>query len=542
MILIFLNPVHSQSIMGKLIIFHVDFNSVSLNKNYLKEWLKNASEMGYNAVLWEVENEIQWETCPECVSDDAFTKSEFREILDYSRNLGLEPIPLFQTIGHAEYVLRHKKYFSYREDPDRYDCYCTSDPDVRQFLKTWIKEYIDLFGDIRYFHLGGDEAYKFGTCPECSIKVDKDGPNKLYAEHIIDVAQPLLQKNIKPGIWCDMALKHPESISVIPKDFIIWDWNYWDGVESPKKVMLWKDYSRISSEDVTTEIKKQFPQILDSSGNLRPFYTIYMLKNHGYEIILCSSTRSYGDAVFAGRHSVHAPNVVGASRVAAKEGLLGTCVTSWAVRIPNYETQWQWLYLGPLSFKYPELSYDTLLEKTTENLFGENGANFYEAINLIGHPFTFAKEKTTGIGWTGMKDSEPAPPEYIKELIEKWKTSVDGKAWANIETEISSSPEKISNGLDILNRYIPEAKRGMSILNAWSRTAYFQYWQSIIAKEIVHHENGSPKISSTEIIEILHKLKAEYINWAETWMTTASANQNAGLIYDSILTYFKNYK
>jgi hypothetical protein len=535
-------PVHSKPDSDKLIVFHIDLNSVSLNKDYTREWLKNAADMGYNAVLWEVENEIQWETCPECVSPDAFTKEKFRDILDYSKKLGLEPIPLFQTIGHAEYVLRHEKYFSFREDPDRYDCYCTSNPDVRQFLKKWIKEYIDLFGEIRYFHLGGDEAYKFGTCPVCSKEVAEHGPNQLYAEHITDISQPLLENKIRPGIWSDMALKHPESISVIPKNFIIWDWNYWDGVKSPDKVMLWKDYSRINKDEVTDEIKSQFPDILDESGNLRPFYTVNMLKDHGYEIVLCSSSRSYGDGVFAGRHPVHAANIVGASKTAANENLLGTCVTSWAVRIPNYETQWQWFYLGPLSFKYPELSYDILLEKTAENLFGESGTNFYEAINLIGHPFTFAKEKTTGIGWTGMKDSEPAPPGYIKELIEKWKTSAGGKAWTNTETEINSLPEKITNGLDILNRYIPETKRGMSILNAWYRAAYFQYWQSIIANEIVHHADGTPQIRTNEILEITGKLKAEYTEWAETWMTTASANQNAGLIYDAILTYFKDYK
>jgi hypothetical protein len=149
-----------------LIVFHIDLNSVSLREDYIRKWLRNAAEMGYNAVLWEVEDKIQWETCPECVNPDAFTKEIFRTLLEYSRNLGLEPIPLLQTIGHAEYVLRHEKYLTFREDSARCDCYCTSNPKVRKFLKAWIAEYLDLFGEVRYFHLGGDEAYRFGTCPK----------------------------------------------------------------------------------------------------------------------------------------------------------------------------------------------------------------------------------------------------------------------------------------------------------------------------------------------------------------------------------------
>ena len=49
---------------------------------------------------------------------DAFSKEAFRELLVECHDLGLEPIPLLQTIGHAEYVLKHEKYRHLRELPD----------------------------------------------------------------------------------------------------------------------------------------------------------------------------------------------------------------------------------------------------------------------------------------------------------------------------------------------------------------------------------------------------------------------------------------
>lgn len=540
LILSALKPVVAQFQIEPLIIFHIDMNSVSLREDYLREWLKKAAEMGYNAVLWEVEDEIRWKTCPECVSPDAFSKKQFRAILQYSRELGLEPIPLLQTIGHAEYVLRNKKYFSFREDPEYYDCYCTTNPEVRKFLKTWIREYLDLFGEIRYFHLGGDEVYRFGTCPKCSARVAAVGANQLYIEHMTDIAEPLVKRGIRPGIWSDMILKHPESLTIVPREFIFWDWNYWDGEEEPNTLMVWSAGSRIPKENITTEIISQFPEIVDSSGKFQPFYTSDKLKNAGYDVILCSSSRCYGDGVFAGQHDLHTANVIGAARKTVHSGLLGTCVTSWAVRIPNFETQYPWLYLGPLTIKNPQLSRTELLSMAATALLGTADSTFYEAIALIGYPFTFAAEKSTGIGWTGMKDGCPAPDGYIRNLIENWKTKKDGEAWGKNKTNIAQAIENIQIGTGLLNDFLPVANRGFDMLNAWSQAAYFQYWQAIVADEIVRKADSLSTRSSAEMISLLKSLKLEYQAWAETWMTKAAAAQNAGLIYDAIINYFQN--
>jgi len=90
---------------GPMTLFHVDLNFVNLSAPYLRRWLKKLADMGYTGLLWELENKIRWETCPECVWPEALSKAEFRELLDYARELGLESMPLLQTIGHGEYVL-----------------------------------------------------------------------------------------------------------------------------------------------------------------------------------------------------------------------------------------------------------------------------------------------------------------------------------------------------------------------------------------------------------------------------------------------------
>ena len=528
-----------KNVNKPLIVFHMDFNSVMMKESYVKKWLKKIANMGYNAVLWEVENKVKWKTAPEAVSPDAFSKKKFKEILSYSRELGLEPIPLLQTVGHAEYVLRYKKYFSFREDTSRYDCYATCKPEVREFIKKWIEEYLELFGNVKYFHLGGDEAYVFATGPDCAAKVKKIGKGKLYAEYMKNISKPLIKRGIRPCIWDDMILHYTDALPDIPKQFVIWDWNYWDGDKTPTKVMVWEKGGLLSKNQISKSILKKFPEILNKKGNLRAFYTSDVLKRFGFDVVICSSSRSYGDGVFAGREELHTSNIIGAAKKAVDDKLLGTCVTSWAVRIPNYETQETWLYLAPLTMKNSKLSHNDLLEKSSKYVFGVSTIEAENCFENIGFPFPFADKKSTGIMWTGMKDSRPAPSGYIKNMISKWKTKNGGKVWNQNITNIEKATKKISHGINELNSFIPKARKGFDVLQAWKKAAYFQYWGSIIARNIINNEQKQNEIHDGEILNLLKNLRADYKCWAENWMSPTSAEINAGLIYDAIINYFK---
>lgn len=538
MLLLVNSPALSNPSTGKrpLIIFHIDLNSVSLRKEYIEKWLRKASAMGYNAVLWEVEGMVKWETCPECASPDAFSKQEFKELLTLSRQLGLEPIPLLQTIGHAEYVLQHRQYVPFRESPDRYDCYCTSNRKVRGFMKRWIEEYRELFGDIHYFHLGGDEAYVFGTCPQCSTAVATLGINGLYADYLKDIASGLLAKGIRPGIWDDMVMKKAADIAVMPKEFVMWDWDYWDTDTTPSSVVVRSEKKSVTKSELSGNILKTIPEILDTNGKLRSFYVSDFLKRNGFDVITCSSSRSGGDAVFTGRHSIHSGNIIAGARKCSELGLLGTCVTSWAVRLANYEIQEPWIMLAPLTMQNPLVSYDGLLSMVSHKLFGVEGREFFDAIDDVGFPFPFSDQNTTGIMWTGMKDLRPAPKGYIRSLIHKWQTD---SLWEMNTRLIRLSGSKVPGGIDKLNSSLPHMTSGFDVAYEWSLGGHFQMWQALIAQAIVQKAEGKGGENAEEWIAQIRRLKRAYRKWAEEWMTPRSAEQNSGLIYDAIAGYFQ---
>lgn len=531
-----------MSTSDPIIAFHLDMNFICPPLPYLRRWVEQIADMGYNAILWELENKVQWETCPECVWPEAMTKSEFAGLLDYSRSLGLQPIPLLQTIGHAEYVLQHDPYNAFRELPDHHDCYCTTNPAVRSFLKKWITEYLDLFGDLKHFHLGGDEAYVFAQCPRCDSRAARIGRNRLYAEHLIDIAQPLVQRGVRPSIWNDMILHHVNEVDDVPRDFLIWDWNYRDGV-TPRDTTRLPGHGWISKEQITPSMREDMPEVLDDNGDIRPFYTAAMFRRLGFDVVLCSSTRSAGDSLFGGSHALHAPNVVGASQTAARLGLVGTCVTSWAIRIANYETQLPWILLGPMAFHQPEAKIGDLLAQAAQRLLGTPDTTFFDAMDRVGTPFLFSKAASrtaNGIQWNEWKDSLPPPAGYLADQLRQWTAPEHTATWAREGQRLQQAATRIADGHARLLSLLGEVQRGLGLVREWMTVARHQAAQLRVAQDIMARTAGKPCVCPAEMAQYVHGSKQEFIAWATRWMTPQSARHNAGLIYDCVIDYYEN--
>lgn len=113
---------------SRLLVCHLDFNSVQMSVGAVVRTLEHMAGNGYNAVLWEIEDKVRFDCAPELAAPDAFSREEFQTILRHAEKLGLEPIPLLQSFGHGEYVLDIDGYRELREDPKRKDCYCPSNP------------------------------------------------------------------------------------------------------------------------------------------------------------------------------------------------------------------------------------------------------------------------------------------------------------------------------------------------------------------------------------------------------------------------------
>jgi hypothetical protein len=443
--------------------FHIDMNIAQFRGPYLRSWLKTLASQGYHAILWEVENNIRWETCPECVSPDAFTKDEFKDLLAYSRSLGLEPIPLLQTIGHCEYVLKNPKYASFAEVPGRIDQYCPRNPEVVAFLKRWIEEYLEVFGQVRIFHLGADEAYTLGACPRCQAYASEHSLSELYVHHINALSRPLIDRGIRPAIWGDMVLGHPEALDKLSRRIMIFDWLY-DRYEGCGRVQVWGKGSLLPGELRPADLERFgrfiYPLGDEPGRDPDPFYTCDYLAANGFDVVVCPSSSCYGDSVFGPRTFFHMRNTADSFRKGAAAGLAGAVLTSWTVHLFPWELQSASIELPLFLTRSAGATLEDFERGYVRAHFGLDDLGFFAAAGRLARRGLFNYAADLGF----FKDAQPAPRDYVSKRIE------DMAAEGTLERELAEVELRLGEyrqGLEMLAAYDGKAKSGHAELGAW---------------------------------------------------------------------------
>jgi hypothetical protein len=485
--------------------FHIDMNISQFTGPYLKKELKRLADLGYDTIIWEVENNITWEACPECVSPDAFTKAEFKEILAYSRGLGLEPIPLLQTIGHCEYVLKHARYKPLAEVPDRIDQYCPQNPAVVPFLRKWIDEYLEVFGDIRYFHLGADEAYTLGECPRCRAYAAAHSLSALYIDHINSMSQPLIAKGIRPVIWADMLLHHPEALDRLSKQVVIYDWLYTRYLGSGG-VWVWGQGTRGKDELDAATLARFGPYLYpvgDEPGrDPDPFYQSEYLAAHGFDVVICPSSSCWGDSVFAPRTFFHMRNTYDSFRRGLAGRLGGAVLTSWTVHLFPWELQMPSIELPKFVAAHPCGSLEDFQAAYVREHFGVEDTGFFSAAGRLANRGLFNYADDLGF----FKEALPARREFVADRVEEMAKK--GELGSELET-CERRLSEYRDGLALFGAYAKVAKKGHEELKAWDLAARNLINRAEASRLLLRHriDGPGPEIA-TEAGRILDGLQA----------------------------------
>lgn len=451
-----------------MIAFHIDMNMAQFRGDYLEKWLRRLARVGYDTIVWEVENNVQWETCPECVAPEAFSKKEFKRILALCRKLGLEPVPLFQTLGHSEYALRHERYRSLRELPDRVGQYCARNPKVRAFLARWIEEYLDLFGRIRYFHLGADEARMLGRCEKCRTYAEKHSISQLYIDHINAVAQVVADRGVMPGIWADMLLTHPEALDKLSRKILLFDWRY-DIYYGMNAVQVW-GRGRFPSDRIPQDVLDVYGRYMFPFGDepfrqADPFYTADYLVNAGFRVVGCPASSCWEDTVFTPTHWRHMVNTFSWSRKALSSHLDGVLVTSWTVRLVPWELQISAIDIPGFVMKNPDKTLDAYQRYFTKKQFGvADATDFWRAAGLLAKLCVFAEQRSLGF----YKDCRPAPSDQVDRALDA--IASEGRLSAERENCSKVLPG-YQEALELLRAFARRAPKGGRLIGLWDLAA-----------------------------------------------------------------------
>lgn len=208
---------------------HLDLRIQVMPLATLRQVARDVAAAGLNTLMIEWEASYPFEKHAIISNQYAYTREEVTEFIEECCGLGVEVIPLQQCFGHLEYILRHQRYAHLRESAKDLCQLCPGKSDEALAVFREIFQDLAAMHPSPYLHIGGDETYLLGHCPDCQARAAKVGKSRLYTDYFRQIAQEVIRLGKRPIVWADMLLKYPEAAASMPKGTVFMDWNYgWD--------------------------------------------------------------------------------------------------------------------------------------------------------------------------------------------------------------------------------------------------------------------------------------------------------------------------
>ncbi len=202
----------------------------------VKGFIEAAGRSKLNTIIPEYFSRFPYRKHGRVRRTDAFSEADVREFVELAGSRGIEIIPLQQSLGHLGYLLRHDAYADIREESEAMDEMCPLNPKSFDTFVELAEEVLGLHPEARFFHVGGDETWRLGTCPKCRQETQRLGRGALYGTHMKKVLEWVVERGLRPIIWSDMLCRYPDALQYIPTQTIIMVWEYWT-VSDPTPVL-----------------------------------------------------------------------------------------------------------------------------------------------------------------------------------------------------------------------------------------------------------------------------------------------------------------
>lgn len=326
-------------------VMYVDCRAEVRTMKALKEQARRCAAQGMNAMIMEWEATFPFESNATLKNPYAFTKEEIRDFVEYCSSLGLEVIPLQNCFGHCEYILRHERYWSIREDRKNPSQVCPLK------VSKAIPIFKDIFAEVaalhpsKYFHIGCDETFLLGSCRDCSAFAATHGKSHLFVDYVKEMCRIVLDMGKIPVMWADIITAHPEAIDELPKELIFIDWNY--------------------------------------GWNVNKFGSIDTVIDAGVHMWGATALRSGPDNLYLTQWAKHFENLRSFVSFGREHGYRGFVQTSWSTSGAygfHYDLGNEILNIQPVRLVYPESGFNILVAATARAF---NQAEPFEAESFV---------------------------------------------------------------------------------------------------------------------------------------------------------------
>lgn len=256
------------------------------NLDHLRRYAKLSLDSGYNALGLYLEHRFAYPSAPwvhgkECVTPEMVKQlvSEFPE---------LKIIPFINLLGHFEGFLYTEEGKQYREELFSGLQASPANPAFVDLCKKLIDDTCEAFNsDI--IHIGGDETWQLGANQASKDRIETlkeefhdrfagmvsermesesdaenygvtkagaeeglDGKALLYGAHFGPLAEYVKAKGRRPAVWGDMYYDHPLALEFMPKDTLIFDWQYFKGVAATAPQFTQRGFEVVGSPALQT--------------------------------------------------------------------------------------------------------------------------------------------------------------------------------------------------------------------------------------------------------------------------------------------------
>ncbi|XP_072273617.1 hexosaminidase D isoform X2 [Pyxicephalus adspersus] len=230
-------------------LIHLDLKGAAPKLSYYEQIFPLFSKLGANGLLIEYEDMFPFTGELEVLkSPYAYSEEDIAKILQLAEMNNLEVVPLIQTFGHMEYILKHEKFRGLREVERYPNSLNPHSAETMPMLRMVLSQVLEKHPMCNWIHIGADEVYHLGEGQDSKswLNNNKGDLGKMYLAHLKSVVDFLHAQY--PGksilMWDDMLRKFSvESISA-------------SGITKYVSPVLWLYHTNFNMEQTESFISK----------------------------------------------------------------------------------------------------------------------------------------------------------------------------------------------------------------------------------------------------------------------------------------------
>lgn len=306
---------------------------------YIKREIRFAGLLHFTHVCLEFWGMFKYDCLKELSWPNAYTKEQIKEIVKEIRELGMEPIPFFNHLGHASLSKSFNgKHVVLSQNPklqtlflggDGWEWNIFSDK-TKELLCNVRKETLEVFGDGEYFHVGCDEAYMI---------LNKDELKPGMADYVREVTKQVEDEGRIPLLWADMYISQKEIKELPAKD----DKSIY---YAPMKNKEQTDFQLASLSPKSILIDWQY------GVTEVPFRSFITLRDKGFRVM-------------ASPHKGE-ENGMAALKTVTEHGGYGLMCTTWGCTMKDYDGAFRSILTVAKEFGAPQFDWSPYVDFRTE--------------------------------------------------------------------------------------------------------------------------------------------------------------------------------